>query len=313
MTTDPTDPRNNPASSSLSRAELDSLLARLRNRARKAGLRPNLVLKLYIHERFLARLSSSSQREHFVLKGGLNLYSRFGNAARPTVDVDLVGRGMPNTSEAILQAIHEVMALPLEDALEFDLKSLRGTPIQEEADYGGLRVEFNVRLGRSKEQIRCDISFGAPITPGPVLLEFPALLETIGYPLLGYPIETILAEKIAASVELGTQNTRQKDFYDLYQLATLPNLEAELIRKALERTFSARGTDLGIGRTQLETVAQDSEMGARWRRTHQKESWIAPETFAEVMTRILALVVPLLEGSAGGLWNPDLGLWVENI
>ncbi len=295
----------------LSKAELDSLLARLRNRARSEGLRPHLVLKLYLHERLLARLSHSPHRDHFVLKGGLNLYSRFRALARPTVDIDLVGRGMPADIDSVLMALGEVMKLPLPDGVEFDVASLRGSPIQEESDYGGVRVEFGVRLGRARETVRCDVSFGAPITPGPVTLEFPALLEAQGYFLLGYPVETILAEKTAASVELGLENTRQKDFYDLYQLSTLHALEAQGVREALKRTFAARGTALEGSTALLEKVALDPEMRARWQRTRNREEWNAPPSFEAVMDRVLAFLGPLLEGTARGEWQPDSTSWME--
>ena len=295
----------------LSKAELDSLLARLRNRARSEGLRPHLVLKLYLHERLLARLSHSPHRDHFVLKGGLNLYSRFRALARPTVDIDLVGRGMPADIESVLTALREVMTLPLPDGVEFDVASLRGSPIQEESDYGGVRVEFGVRLGRARETVRCDVSFGAPITPGPVTLEFPALLEAQGYSLLGYPVETLLAEKTAASVELGLENTRQKDFYDLYQLSTLHALEAQGVRAALRRTFAARGTALEGSAALLEHVALDPEMCARWERTRNREEWSAPLSFEAVMNRLLAFLGPLLEGTARGSWQPEKGAWED--
>ena len=45
---------------------LKSLLAKLRNEARKRGLPANLMLLFYFQERFLARVAQSRYRDSFI-------------------------------------------------------------------------------------------------------------------------------------------------------------------------------------------------------------------------------------------------------
>lgn len=290
-------------------AALESLLARLRHRARLQGLRPDLVFHLYVHERFLARLARSAHRDHFVLKGGLNLYSRLRGLARPTVDIDLAGQGLPATPEGVEQAVREVMRIRLDDLVAFDPARLSSAAILEGADHGGVRLEFEARVGRARQRLQLDVSFGNAITPAPVTLEFPSLLDGGGHALLGYPVETILAEKTAAAVELGEITTRQKDFYDLYQLSLLPDLPAVSVRLAFERTFAARRLDLTAGLTALESLAEHVGLTQRWGAYLRRSRLDAPADFAEIMRRVLLLVRPILQGEARGHWQPEQARW----
>jgi predicted nucleotidyltransferase component of viral defense system len=297
--------------SSPSRAALESLLAKLRHRARAQGLRPDLVFHLYVHERFLARLASSPYQAHFILKGGLNLYSRLGNLARPTTDINLAGRGMPATPEALSKAVLKIMALEAGDLVQFRAETLRIDTILAEAKYGGLRLEFDALVGSARQLLQLDVSFGNTITPAPITLEFPALLEKQGYFLLGYPLETILAEKTAASVELGEANTRQKDFYDLHQLSLLTGFEASGVRTALEHTFTSRDLDLSRAISILEGVAKSPDMAQRWATYLKRNRLQSVARFPELMARVLLFLVPLLENSARGEWMPERECWLE--
>jgi predicted nucleotidyltransferase component of viral defense system len=224
-------------------SNLKSLLAKLRNLARKEGLPADTMLLLYMHEGFLARLALSPYREQLILKGGLNLYSRYRSKARPTRAIDLAARTIPNTSEAVAKAIQDIAKVKLNDKLRFDANSLKVEPILEGATYQGLGISLVGHFEDAFETLQIDVSFGNVITPAPVMLSFPSLLGNESHSLLGYPLETIIAEKFAAAVEIGIGTTRLKDFYDLYYLLGNERLEVVSLRHAFERTFKARGTD----------------------------------------------------------------------
>lgn len=195
---------------------LKSLLAKLRNEARKQNLPANLMLLFYFQERFLARVSQSHYRYQLVLKGGLNLYGRYGSTARPTRDIDMAGQHFPTTVEAVSAAIKDIAEQDLADGVLFDGKTLQAKEIIESANYKGIRVTLRAQFEDAFESLQLDLSFGNAITPGPVELRFPSLLSDESHLLLAYPLETIIAEKLAATIELGEANTRMKDFYDLY-------------------------------------------------------------------------------------------------
>ena len=272
---------------------LRSLLAKLRNEARKRGLPANLMLLFYFQERFLARVAASRYRDHFVLKGGLNLYGRYGNEARPTRDVDLAGQKLSNTIEAVSTAIRDIAEQDLEDGVSFDAADLKAKEIIEAANYKGIRVELLARFENASETLQLDVSFGNAITPAPVELSFPSLLGDEPHSLLAYPLETIVAEKLAAIIEIGEGNTRLKDFYDLYWILEHEVINQASLSRALERTFKTRGTP-DDRREALELMDRPRTQEA-WTAFLRNSPVEAPALFSKVLESILNKVGDLLE------------------
>ena len=273
---------------------LNSLLARLRNQARQRGMPTQQMLLFYFQERLLARVASSPYRDRLVLKGGLNLYSRYGAAARPTVDIDLLGWRISHDLDAVVAVFGEILQLDLADGVRFD-PELSARAIQEEADYPGVRLEPIARYLTAHRTLQIDLSFGSVVTPGPVELAFPSLLGEETYPILGYPLYTIVAEKLAAAAELGEANTRLKDYFDLYRITQNESLDPQILRRAIERSFAARGTpDNGI-----ERIAQfvNSDGPGLWRQFLRKNPLDVSEDFAEIVGQIMAVLRVYLEPS----------------
>lgn len=219
---------------------------------------------------------------------------RYQAEARPTRDIDLAGRGMPNTVEAVSAAIAEIAGNEVNDGLSYEVETLEAREIIEDAVYTGIRVELWARLGKSRERLQLDISFGNVITPGPVELSFPSLLGSAPHPVLGYPLESVVAEKLAATVELGLDNTRTKDFYDVYWILGRESLEDASLLIALHRTFAARGTDLGQLVLTLEAL-ENPETERRWGQFRRNVRVEAPEAVVEVLRIILGRVRAVLE------------------
>jgi len=128
------------------------------------------------------------------------LYARYQTTARPTVDVDLGARALPNTLEAMRGCWSEILSLPWSDALSFEVDAMNMERILEGAQYEGVRLTVTARLGRSRQSVQLDVSYGNVITPAPVILEFPTLLSQQTHPVLAYPLETVVAEKFAATI-----------------------------------------------------------------------------------------------------------------
>lgn len=98
-----------------------SLLARLRHLStRYPNVPKSAMLLLYAQQGFLGRLDASPHGERFVLKGALSLFARYGDAARPTEDVDLAARDLPNTPEAVEAVMREVCGANFGDGLVFE-------------------------------------------------------------------------------------------------------------------------------------------------------------------------------------------------
>jgi Nucleotidyl transferase AbiEii toxin, Type IV TA system len=98
-------------------------------RARREGRPTDEPLVLYILERFLYRLSLSSHRIRFVLKGGM-LLAAF-DERRPTGDVDLLAANISNDAETISRLIREILAIGVDDGVAFEPDGLRAAVIRE--------------------------------------------------------------------------------------------------------------------------------------------------------------------------------------
>ncbi len=287
-----------------------SILARLRNLAREThpNLPANAMLLLYAQQGLLARLESSRHSDHFVLKGALSLFVRFGNAARPTEDIDLAAHDLPNTPEGVLEVMREICAVRLDDGLEFSLNSSSARAINEQLAYPGVTLTITATLGPSRANFQVDVSFGNAITPEPVMLNFPPLVIPQSVRVRTYPLETVVAEKFAALAEIGEVTTRMKDIYDLHTIIGSQSFETQVMRLAFERSFAARGTPaLAIAATLEESFSLSPTLARRWQQYLARNRFDAP-AFPEVMGQIRGFIAPLLiDGRIDGHWIPNLG------
>ncbi len=197
-----------------------SIRQKLLNLARDRNDDFGLILTKYGLERILFRLSKSKYREVFVLKGALLFELWTAQRYRPTRDADFLANG-DNSPERFVRIFQDISTVEVEnDGLHFDPKTVKAERIKEDAEYEGVRVTFTAFLERAQIPIQIDIGFGDAVTPGPVEMEYPTLLEPPGPRLLAYPRETVISEKLEAMVKLGIANSRRKDFHDLHSLAT---------------------------------------------------------------------------------------------
>jgi hypothetical protein len=183
----------------------------LRARARREGRPTDELLVLYVLERFLYRLSLSSHRSRFVLKGGM-LLAAF-DERRPTGDVDLLAANISNDAETISRLIREILAIGVDDGVAFEPDGLRAAVIREADPYTGVRITVPASIARARHPLRIDVNVGDPVTPAPVEIAYPTLLGE-PFEILGYPIERVLAEKIVTMVDRGDATTRERDFAD---------------------------------------------------------------------------------------------------
>ena len=226
-----------------------SVHARLLQKAKAEGRSFNELLPYYGMERFLYRLAHTRHAERFVLKGALALEALRGHSTRATKDIDLLGRTSASVAE-LVSVVRECIAAEVdEDGIRFDPRSVAGEPIRLQARYGGVRLTFRAALGNARLALQIDVGFGDIVTPGPIELTYPTLLGTKSPRLLGYPLETMLAEKLHAMVVLDMANTRMKDFLDLWTIAMRHELSGKLVAQAVAATFERRATP-----TELEEV-----------------------------------------------------------
>lgn len=279
-----------------------SIRERLRQRAVADGRPFDELLTYYAIERFLFRLSRTRHRDRFVLKGALMLPLWGVSVARATRDIDLLGHGAP-TPEEIAGVIRDCLAVDVPpDALEFDVSSIETSEIREHERYGGTRVTFLATLERARIKMQVDIGLGDAITPGVVPITYPAILELPAPELSGYPVETAIAEKLEAIVDLGLTNSRMKDFFDLWSLLGNMELDGETITKAIGATFARRGTAIPntppIGLTAH--FASERDKLAQWSAFVRRLRLQDPPALGTVVDRIAMFALPVFSGGTAG-------------
>ena len=243
----------------------EAALNALRRVARERRESVQRVLTRYGLERLLYRLGRSPDRDRFVLKGAL-LFAAWDEVAdRATRDIDLLGRGNRDALERMLHALCTMTVD--EDAVRFDAASVKIAPIRRGDRYGGRRARLTGHLGGVRLAVAIDVGFGDAITPGPVELRFPTLLDEPVPVLLAYPAETVVAEKLEAIATLGTRNTRMKDYHDLHELLQGRSFDGAALASAIENTFDRRRTPLppGIPEGLTSAFAADERSVRLWR------------------------------------------------
>lgn len=116
----------------------------LQTLARRQGRDTQELLTLYALEGLLARLAASDHSHTLVLKGGM-LLAAFGQR-RPTRDLDVQARQLPNDLGAVRRLIVEIAGIDLDDGLLLDTASATAQPIRDLDEYGGVRVTPGARL-----------------------------------------------------------------------------------------------------------------------------------------------------------------------
>ncbi|MEN9563428.1 MAG: hypothetical protein RIR73_1672 [Chloroflexota bacterium] len=218
-----------------------SILARLRNKADEGGWSFNEILQYYGMERFLYRLSQTPHINDLILKGGLMFYGLGIPLRRTTRDIDFLG-----TSENTQSYIHLVFldALSIQipsDGIAFDVNTLRLSQTQVEANQGGIRASFLGHLGSTRIPVQVDIGFMDELSSEPLMLEYPVILPGMEKPnIKGYPPESIISEKFYAMLRFADANSRWKDYYDIYLLATTFEFDSKSLAAALRSTFENR-------------------------------------------------------------------------
>jgi predicted nucleotidyltransferase component of viral defense system len=221
-----------------------SIHAKLQNQAKKLGRPFQEYLYYYAIERFLYRLSKSSYRDSFILKGGLSFLGWGIPLRRPTRDIDLQGYAT-NSVENLVAIVREICLQEVTpDGMQFDPASVRGELIINKADYQGVGVSVCFYLGKSTFSLQMDVSFANVITPKEIKVDYPSLLGMPGFKLLSYPMETAIAEKFQAMVFLDSINDRMKDFYDVWLLSQQTEITGSTLVRAIRATFKTRKTAL---------------------------------------------------------------------
>ncbi len=299
---------------------VDSIKARLRNRAQKENRTYQEILTVYGLERALYRLSISPYASHFILKGGILLYALYqGNFSRGTADVDLLGQRFSNDLDAIKIAFLEVFSLAdPDDGVIFDTSTLKAERITEFKKYPGIHVSIDAFLDRTKLMVSMDIGFGDVIFPHQVSMEYPTLLDHKAPRIQTYSIESVISEKFEAIVSLGKANSRMKDFYDLYALSCSFDFQGEILQEAIKETFVNRKATYDTLVAFEPSFAVDPKRKTMWTSFLKAKNIKGELAFDHVINEIQSFLFPIVEAIKAkspfnGVWKHQEKTWVATI
>lgn len=248
------------------------LKAYIKSLAKEKKISAQIVLQNYMLERLLERISVSKYHDNFILKGGFLLAAMVGLDTRATMDMDATIKGLPVTKETISKMFIDVCKIHIDDDISFEFSGI--DDIREDDEYGGYRVSLLGNYPPMAVPLKIDITTGDKITPHEMVYSFNLMFEERSINVLAYTVETILAEKLETIISRGDQNTRPRDFYDVYILNTLQkqNIDNQILKEAFATTVKKRGTEHIVTNYKeiIETVSKSSVMKDQWTR-YQKE------------------------------------------
>ena len=269
--------------------------AKIKNKAGGSSDKSQIMLRIYLMERLLERVSLSRYRDNFVLKGGLLVSSLVGVDMRSTMDIDTTVKSLPLNKSAIQKILEEIMAIGLEDGVCFHITKVQD--IMEDHEYEGVRFMIDCTMDKLKQTIKMDISTGDEITPKAITHELPLIIEDRTIELWAYNLETLLAEKLETIMVRAEANTRMRDFYDIRVLLEqdAETIDRDTMKAAFYATCKKRGSIELIGTIDdvINKIADDETMRQLWNNYRKTNYYVGALEWEDVIgsARILRAMI----------------------
>ncbi|MEF2810273.1 MAG: nucleotidyl transferase AbiEii/AbiGii toxin family protein [Streptococcus sp.] len=262
--------------------------------SKQTGLTFNSVMTYYFLEMILKKLSQSSYSRNYIFKGGFLLSNVIGVESRSTVDIDFLFQNITLSFENVEKQLKDILAIPIE-GINFTIQSI--VSIKESDLYSGYRASILCQLENIKQMVHLDIATGDIVTPHPIHYDYKSLFEDDHFPIIAYPIETIIAEKLQTIYSRNFLNSRSKDFYDIYILSKLKREEIDTLQLqlAIKRTFAFRGTTFDYNKNieLLKLFKNDETQNQQWQNYARKYSYTNGISFKEILDEIIMLLTQL--------------------
>ena len=275
----------------------------IRNLSKKKSADAQILMRNYMMERFLERISLSEYKNQFILKGGMLVAAMVGLDARATMDLDATIKGTNVSVEDVEMIISQIISIPLDDGVSFRIKRI--SEIMEEADYPGVRVSMETKFDGVITPLKIDISTGDIITPREIKYNFNLMHENRTIEVWAYNLETVLAEKLETVISRNVTNTRMRDFYDIYILQKLygEQLSKDVLWDALVATAKKRETLEQIETEDIDEVFDEiqssSVMENLWKAYQRNYSYSADIPWHTIMKSIRTLYEIISENIHG--------------
>ena len=270
----------------------EQIKGRIKSVAKQNNADARTLMRIYMMERFLERLTQSEYRDNFIIKGGILVTAMIGVAHRSTMDIDTSMKNLNLSAEDALRVVNQVKDIDLDDGVSFEVKDVSN--IMDEMEYPGIRVTMNANVGRLITPLKIDISTGDVITPRAIEFNYDLLLEDRSIKLWSYNLETILAEKLQTVLARGILNTRMRDFYDIRMLVDTyeDKVNKAVLKDAFAATCKKRGTDHLQEQAEeiIKIIEANEQLQVLWRAYEKKYSYAADIDYASVIRGVRKLM-----------------------
>ena len=290
-----------------------SVRRKLLNEARSSNGNYNQLLDRYFRERFLYRLSQSPQADRFILKGASVFQVWLGNPHRTTKDVDLLGFGS-NDPEELKQTFSQILQQSYDDGIEFS--EIESSVLQAGHKYEGIRLDVKGRLDTARLKLQVDIGYGHVVTPRAKKQTVPTLLDLPSPNILVYPKETVVAEKFEAICDRGLENSRVKDYFDLFYIKNNFSFDSNPLQQAISNTFSMRDTPLPgdktpVGLSDLYIESNPTRQN-QWQKIGRQSKVDDIPAFKDAIPQIADFLMPVVrninqKATVTKQWQPEKG------
>ena len=276
----------------------DSLKAKASNLAKQTNIPNKYIIQNFMFEALLKRISNSNYKDKFIIKGGLLLSSIFGVNLRSTMDLDTTIKGLPLNKSTITKVITEIINIDLKDNITFEIENIKD--IREEELYSGFEVNLKADFDGLKTNLMIDITTGDIITYKEVEFKYNTLFDNDTINIMTYNYETIIAEKFETIISRNIDNTRMKDYYDLYMFVNLKwnDINKETLRKAIINTSKNRETLSYIENANdyINLIEDDSELKLLWNNYQKNYEYAKDISFEDTIKsiKIISEIVTLI-------------------
>ena len=280
----------------------DSLKAKASNLSSKTRIPNKYIIQNFMFEALLKRISVSNYKDKFIIKGGLLLSSIFGINLRSTMDLDATIKGLPLDRVTITKVINEIISIDLNDNIKLEIENIKD--IREEELYSGFNVNLKAEFDGLKTNLMIDITTGDVITYKEVEFKYTTLFDNEIINIMSYNYETILAEKYESIIGRNIDNTRMKDYYDLYMFVKLKwnDINKDTLRKAVINTAKNRDTLDYINNSNkyLELITNDTRLKSLWKSYQNNYEYAKDITFEDTINAIKQ-IIEILETELVGI------------
>ena len=275
----------------------DSLKTKISKLAAKTNISNKYIIQTFMFEALLKRISVSEYKDKFIIKGGLLLSSIFGVNLRSTMDLDTTIKGLPLNMQTIENAINKIISIDLADNVKLKIENIKDIRLEDE--YSGFNVNLKAEFDGLKTNLLIDITTGDVITYKEVEFKYYTLFDDEAINIMTYNYETIIAEKFETIIFRNIDNTRMKDYYDLYMFVNLKwnEINKDILRKAIINTSKKRNTENYIedANSYIEMIQEDDRLKSLWNSYVSNYEYAKDITFEDTINAIKVineLVVP---------------------